>query len=210
MSSIKILKSLLGLTGCGARDAIEDFGEYQVGSVVNPIKNVANMPDPRFDGSKSNFELVEEFRQQAKDEGAWDDVIHQLPQNIESVSDIDGNPHSLARCEYMPELNVGGVDVGFGSPGTRLRISRAIENMPLESKKRVINHELGHCLYQEDDKYDPADKDDLMYGYAPATVFPVKDRDEAIRQNIRAKQWNEDNKSKIKDIMKNFFARHKK
>jgi hypothetical protein len=197
--ALKAIVAPLGLlTGCGARE-IGDAGEaVALKFTGNPVVNQP-LPDVRFDNKQDNYSLLQEIIAQAKEDGAWDKRKNKFVPSIEVNDMVEP---AVARCFQTAD---GG--------GLRLTLTKDGDNYPRASKKRLIAHELGHCLWDERDEYDPSRRDDLMYGYGAASALDPEEFEaatEAYKVHLAdyIKNYHKGNTpDKVREILRAFFQR---
>ena len=161
MKTLIALVSTL-LVACGSQLPIGEGIEHLAKSDLGGLSPVDAMVDVRFDGRDSNWELVQDIVAIARAHGALESA-KSSPQRIEVQDEVmvDGD-EAHAVC-----ITVRAPAPGMRNGPARLIISRAVDTLPRYAKKRIIAHELGHCMWNQDDLYGDSDKDDLMYGYGP-------------------------------------------
>ena len=199
------LKALIAptglLTGCGARELSDTASGAMAGIVKEKMNEAPGVPmwDKRFDGTTSNQELVQEFINDAKDRGVWNRNHDSLPQNVHVVDDIPEREDGSKPVAYMESIRgIGSLDhigpLPIQNQHTRFVMSKLVDMLPKEAKRRIVAHELGHGIYNEDDIYGDGDKDDLMYGYS----YPRDD------------EWKSEQKEAyIKKMIRDFLDRQK-
>lgn len=161
---MKILIALVStlLVACGSRIPVGEAVDHLANSDLGGLSPAGTMVDARFDGRDSNWKLVQDIVATAQALGAME-TAKSSPQRVEVQDKVMTEGHEAHAVCVTVRVQVPGMHNG----PARLIISKAVDALPRYAKKRIIAHELGHCMWNQDDLYGDSDKDDLMYGYGP-------------------------------------------